>query len=161
MNAVDWFSVFELLFKGPSGWLSLALGAAATAAAGYFSARHRYKRVRVTTYAYVGGEKGFETCNESDIDDMFRSFERYDVKVQGLIKEFNQAKGGARSDIGEHIIKVAEQMIGECEELFRMNIAFRTLEAHQRFLDQIDNRRSRAVRLREEAQRFQRMSSAA
>ena len=152
---IDWFHVIDLLLQGPTGWLSLVLGAAATTAAGYFSARRRYKNVRLSTHAYVGGEKGFETRNESDIDDMFRCFERYDDKVKGLIEEFNRSKGGARADIGAHVVKVAQRMIEECEEMLRMNIAFRTSEGHRSFLDQIDNRRAQAVRLRGEALRVQ------
>jgi hypothetical protein len=158
---VDWFQIIDLLLRGPSGWLSLGLGAAVTAAAGYFSAKHRYKNARITTYAYVGGEKGFETRNERDIDDMFSCFERYDSKVAALIEEFNHSSGGARVAIGANVLSVAERMIEECDEMLRMNIAFRTSSGHQQFLDQIDNRRSRAVRLRMEALRVGKVSRAA
>lgn len=161
MSNVDWFTVIELLLRGPSGWLSLGIGAAATSAAGYFTARRRYKRARSNTHAYVGGEKGFETRNESDIDDMFKSFEGYDAKVAELIEEFNRSKGGERVAIGAHILKVAERMIEECREMLRMNIAFRTSSGHQRFLDQIDSRRSRAIALRDEARRVGKVSRAA
>jgi hypothetical protein len=157
--SIDWIHVVEQLLL--HSWLSLALGAAVTAAMGYFTARHRYKNVRVTTHAYLGGAKGFETRNEADIDGMFRCFETYDTKVAELIEEFNRSKGGARVAIGAHILSVAERMIEECEEMLRTNIAFRTLAGHQQFLDQIDNRRSRAIRLRGEAQRVQQVSRGA
>ena len=147
--------IVELLFRGPSGWLVIGVSTAISVATGYFGAKRRFKNVRSTTHAYVGGEKGFETRNESDIDEMFRCFERYEDQVKGLINEFDRAKGGARADIASHILKVADRMLEECDELLRMNMAFRTQGGHRQFLDQIDDRRAEAKQLRKEALRVQ------
>jgi hypothetical protein len=141
--------IIDLLFRGPSGWLVLAITTVISSAATYFGAKHRFKNVREKTHALVGGEGKFKVQGETDVDDMFSIFDRYDERVQGLYEEFSHARGGAREDILAHMMKVGQQMIDECIELSKHNIAFRTSDGHARFMDRIDERFRRAKQLRE------------
>lgn len=153
---VEVVQIVELLLRGPSGWLVLGVSTAISLAAGYFGAKHRYKKVRETTHALLGEDGRFKTQNERDIDDMFASFGRHEQMAREMLQEMSESRGGARDDVAEHIRKVAQAMIDECVQMAEMNLAFRTKAAHREFMDRINERFRRAKQIRARVEHLQR-----
>jgi hypothetical protein len=145
---VDWFSVF-----------GLGLGTAVTTAVGYYTARHRYKNVHATTHALLGEDGKFKTQNESDIDEMFQSVERHEKRLQALIAEFGSKRGDPKEETTDQILKLAGQIIDECLQMSKLNIAFRTQAGRTQFTDRISERFARARQVRNRVLQVQQRGS--
>jgi hypothetical protein len=143
----DWLHVFELLLKGPSGWLPLVIGGAVTWLAGR---RHgkRSRTPRATTFAYLGSDGKIDAQTAREVDARFAVFRELEAEVRE-IGDVMQKNGNSMSrDVADWTLDVAAKMKAECDELSRLNIAFPKSTDHRQFMARIDERRGRAQRLR-------------
>lgn len=133
MAFTEWVQVFDQLRHGEAGIAVLMAGWLASNAAVFVGARRIY-RTRPTTHALLGGEGRFAVQGPRDIDDLFRMVDRSARRLSETSGDPAMAR------------LMAQKMIGECRELFQLNIAFRTNRDRQVYLDRIRDRCDQAER---------------
>jgi hypothetical protein len=144
---INWLQVFELVMKGPSGWLPLVIGGVVTWLAGR---RHgkKSRMPRAKTFAYIGCDGKIDAQTAGEVAARFAVFSELETEVRE-IGDVMQKNGNSMSrNVAEWTLDVAAKMKAECDELSRLNIAFPKSTDHRQFMARIDERRGRAQRLR-------------
>jgi hypothetical protein len=137
----DLVTIIDLLLRGDlRSWAAVLIGTLGPAALGWFGAKKTYQ-TRPTTHALLGGEGKFAAQDARDVDDLFRTLDRYAQRLDAAAGDPAKVR------------LAAQKIVGECRELFQLNIAFRTQEDRRVYLDRIKERCGKAKRALNRVQR--------